>query len=122
METFSIAKTIHTNPPALPFKKIKEVVLGKEFEVSLVFVGEGRSQTLNKTFRKKDKPANILTFPLSKKSGEIYITPTLIKKEAQKLRSNWKKTLHRRKKSLMSLNFMQALKQKPLQKKLKVNA
>ncbi len=70
---FSINKTTKGKPPRLPFLKIKEVVLGKTYDLSLVFIGNTRSKTLNKIYRNKDKPANILSFPLSKDEGEIFI-------------------------------------------------
>ncbi len=70
---FSINKTIKGKPPSLPFLKIKEAVLGKTYDLSLVFIGSTRSKALNKTYRNKDKPANILSFPISKSEGEIFI-------------------------------------------------
>lgn len=70
---FSIHKTIKGEPPRLPFLKIKEAVLGKEYDLSLVFIGSIKSKTLNKKYRKKDKPANILSFPISENIGEIFI-------------------------------------------------
>lgn len=74
---FSISNTTRARIPRIPFKLIKEEVLGKEYELSLVFIGEKRSQTLNKKFRGKDKPTNVLSFPLSKTFGEIFITPSV---------------------------------------------
>ncbi len=66
----------------LPYKKIKNVVLGEAYELSLVFIQPAKSRELNLAFRKKDKPTNILSFPLSKKSGEIFICPVIAAKEA----------------------------------------
>mgnify|MGYP000735947409 CR=1 FL=1 len=70
---FSIHKTIKGRPPRLPFIKIKEAVLGKKYDLSLIFIGSTRSKTLNKQYRGKDKPTNILSFPLEKNEGEIFI-------------------------------------------------
>jgi len=70
---FSIHKTTKGRPPRLPFLKIKEVVLGKKYDLSLIFIGSTRSKTLNKKYRGKDKPANILSFPLVEDEGEIFI-------------------------------------------------
>ncbi len=70
---FSVNKTIKGKPPCLPFLKIKEAALGKKYDLSLVFISSIRSKTLNKTYRGKDKPANILSFPLSETEGEIFI-------------------------------------------------
>lgn len=94
---FSISRTLKNKPDGLffvdsglPFERIKDVVLGKNYELSLVFIGEKYSQTLNKKYRKKNlpaqagKPANILSFPLSKTTGEIFIDLTTAKKEMKK--------------------------------------
>jgi len=55
------------------FKKIKDEILGKKYELSLVFCGNALSRKLNRIYRGKDKPTNVLSFPLSKNSGEIFI-------------------------------------------------
>lgn len=68
-----INKLTKGKPPRLPFVKIKEDVLGKEYELSLVFIGSTRSKTLNKRYRGKNYPANVLSFPLSDEAGEIFI-------------------------------------------------
>lgn len=79
-KNFEITKTIKSNPhyDGLLFSKIKDYVLGKSYSLSLVFVGDKLSQRLNKEWRKKDKPANILSFPLEEKSGEIFINYSMV--------------------------------------------
>lgn len=68
--------------PSLPFAKIKNKILGKNYELSLVFVGPKKIQALNKVYRKINKPTDILSFPVSKKAGEIFICPAETKKMA----------------------------------------
>ena len=63
------------------FELIKEAVLGKNFELSLVFCSAKKIQNLNKIYRNINKPTDILSFPLSKNSGEIFIC----KSEARKM-------------------------------------
>ncbi|HBM45608.1 MAG: putative rRNA maturation factor [Parcubacteria group bacterium GW2011_GWF2_38_76] len=63
------------------YEKIADFALGKNFELSLVFVGKKKIHDLNLKFRQKDKPTNILSFPLSKNEGEIFICPAVAKKE-----------------------------------------
>ena len=58
-------------PPG--FEIIKKAVLGSKYELSLVFCPAKKIQNLNKTYRKINKPTDILSFPLSKTSGEIFI-------------------------------------------------
>ena len=65
--------------PRLPFALMKEGVLGKNYDLSLVFVSESKSKELNRTYRKKNKPANVLSFPYSKKEGEIFICVPVLK-------------------------------------------
>ena len=64
--------------------KIKEKVLGKKYELSLVFCKNALSRKLNRTYRGKDKPTNVLAFPLSKNSGEIFINIDGLKGFTQK--------------------------------------
>ncbi|OHA91192.1 MAG: rRNA maturation RNase YbeY [Candidatus Zambryskibacteria bacterium RIFCSPHIGHO2_01_FULL_49_18] len=70
---FSISNKTRKKIPRATFEKIKDGILGKRYELSLVFCGNSLSRKLNLKFRGKDKPANILSFPLSKNSGEIFI-------------------------------------------------
>ena len=61
------------------FGKIKNKVLGKKYELSLVFAKDSLMRRLNRTYRGKDKATNILAFPLSEMSGEIFINPSRAK-------------------------------------------
>lgn len=81
--TFSITNTTKGKLPRLPFKHMKERILGRNYVLSLVFIGTVRSQTLNRMYRRKNAPANVLAFPLSKTSGEIFITVRHAELEAQ---------------------------------------
>ena len=59
--------------PRLPFAKMAEAVLGKEYDCSLVIVSSRKSRELNRTYRGKDYPTNILSFPLDENEGEIFL-------------------------------------------------
>ena len=83
MDTFSITATAKSYPN-LPFEAIKSDILGKKYQLSLAFVGGTRAQKLNAQYRNKTYTPNVLSFPLEEKIGEIYITPTIAKKEAKK--------------------------------------
>lgn len=48
-------------------------MLGKNYDLSLVFCGDTLSRRLNRSLRGKDKPTNVLSFSLSESSGEIFI-------------------------------------------------
>jgi probable rRNA maturation factor len=68
----------------LLFKKISESILGKKYELSLVFIGDRRAKRLNKTYRDKTYNPNVLSFPIDKTSGEIFINLRQLKKETAK--------------------------------------
>ena len=88
-EKFSITNktrsTERQNWRSVPFAEIKNKVLGKDYSLSLVFIDEEKSRRLNFAYRGKNKSANILSFPLDKKTGEIFICPAIAKKEASSL-------------------------------------
>ena len=84
MNTFAISSTIKQYPKRLPFGDIKEKILGKRYELSLVFIGPDRAHTLNQSYRNKTYIPNVLSFPLSDSAGEIFICPQVAKKEAAK--------------------------------------
>ncbi len=70
----TILNTTTTPPPRLPYEEVCALVLGRGYDLSLVFVGDTRSRTLNRNYRKKDAPASVLSFPLEPTAGEIYIS------------------------------------------------
>jgi probable rRNA maturation factor len=78
----SIRKLARTELPSLPYEKIASQALGSDYDLSLVTIGHTRSRFLNRTRRGKDKPTNVLSFPLSKKEGELFLDLALMKKEA----------------------------------------
>lgn len=71
--TLTITNTTKNNLPRLPFAKMTEAVLGKEYDCSFVIVGSAKSRELNRTYREKDYSTNILSFPLSETEGEIFL-------------------------------------------------
>ncbi len=59
--------------PPIPFEAMKDAVLGKEYDLSVVFISKEKIQSLNKQYRNIDEPTDILSFPLDDTSGEIFI-------------------------------------------------
>ena len=80
---FAIHTTVKAYP-RLPYEKMKDAILGKRYDASLVFVGEQRAQSLNKAHRGKTYIPNVLSFPLSDDAGEIFIAPRVAAREAKK--------------------------------------
>ena len=83
-EKFSVTNKTRDKIPRVDFLKIKNFALGKDCSLSLVFIGESKSKALNSKYRGKNKSTNILSFPLDKKSGEIFITLAVARREAKK--------------------------------------
>jgi len=82
MSAFSITSTIKKYPKH-DYQDIKEAVLGKRYNLSLVFIGKTRAGTLNQEYRNKTYNPNVLSFPLTEQSGEIFICPDVAQSEAR---------------------------------------
>jgi len=72
----------------MPFSKIKEAVLGKQYALNVVFIPPKRMQELNRRYRKKDSATDVLAFPLSKKEGELYLCMQMVRKKAPEFGMN----------------------------------
>ncbi len=76
------------------YTRLKNEILGKKYSLSLACVNEKTSRTLNKKYRNKNKPTNILSFPLKKNMGEIILCPAVIKREAKIFGKNFRQFLN----------------------------
>ena len=78
-------------------KRVAEMVLkgerGQKKAISIALVSQKRAVELNKKYRKKDKVANVLSFPIGNDKipsgvegclGEVVICPQEVRKEAKK--------------------------------------
>ncbi len=59
--------------PKIPWEKIMETILSKNYNLSLVLAGNGLLKNLNKKYRKKNKTADTLSFALDKNNGEVFL-------------------------------------------------
>lgn len=57
-------------------------VLGSKYELSLVVCGDTLAQRMNRQYRKKSYRPNVLSFPLEKGSGEIFLNLRKTEREA----------------------------------------
>ena len=87
-KNFSITNRAKRRPPRLHYDEIKKKVIGANVEVSLVFIGPALSRSLNKKFRRKNYPTNVLAFRLSPSAGEIFINLARVSAECWKFERN----------------------------------
>jgi len=83
MEPFLVTSSVKSHPQH-DYEKMKNDILGKRYTLSLAFVGDTQAQKLNKAHRNKTYVPNVLSFPLTETAGEIFIAPSVAKKEAKK--------------------------------------
>jgi len=57
----------------------------KRQEINLIFISASKIQQLNKKYRKKDQPTDVLSFNYDEKTllGEIFICPQIAQKQAK---------------------------------------
>lgn len=91
LDNLSTKNMTKGTPPRVPFVAIKNKILGKDYNLSLVFATKSLSHKLNLQHRGKDKPTNILSFPLEKKSGEIFLELGQCRKDAPNFDMNYTK-------------------------------
>jgi probable rRNA maturation factor len=68
--------------PRCPFVSIKNKILGEKYEFGLSLVTPAKQKQINLKYRNINSTTNILSFPLSERSGEITIDPIKVKKDA----------------------------------------
>jgi len=59
-------------------------------EIKLIEIPTAESRKLNKIYRGKNKPTNVLSFKYSRDYGEILLCPAVIKKEAKSQGNTYK--------------------------------
>src|SRR3989338_6601601 len=68
------------------FQNIKNDILGKRYVLSVAYVSEKKSREINRKYRKKNKPTNVLSFALHKNEGELVLCRPLLAREAKKMK------------------------------------
>jgi len=61
------------------WREMKDFVLGQDFDLSVVFADDTLMKKLNTDYRKKEGSTDVLSFSLSKDSGEIFLNKNLRK-------------------------------------------
>lgn len=78
-----IRKTIRGVAPNVPFDNIARSILGTRYDLSLVLCGDALARKINRAHRKKTYAANVLSFPLGKNEGEIFLNIEAARREAR---------------------------------------
>lgn len=87
-ETFSVTYKTKTalKVKSAVFESMKNDVLGKDYVLSLVFMGEKKAKILNSEYRNKDYATDILSFGIDTNEGEIIICPKVLEKKAKEFK------------------------------------
>lgn len=80
---FALRTTVRGKVPRLLFQKIAMEILGTKYSLSLVLCGDTLGRRLNTQYRKKTYKPNVLSFPLSKTEGEIFLNVRKAEREAR---------------------------------------
>ena len=68
---------------SIPYKEIGEAILGPGYELSLVICGDTLATRMNTEHRRKTYSPNVLSFPLDKREGEIFLNVRKAEREAR---------------------------------------
>ncbi len=78
-----IRNTTRSNTPRIPFEKIAKAILPKTYSLSIVVCGDNLSRRMNREYRKKTYAPNVLSFPIGKIEGEIFLNIRKAEREAK---------------------------------------
>jgi probable rRNA maturation factor len=76
--------TVRSSLPRIPFERIAREVLATDYQLSLVICGDTLSRRINREYRKKSYAPNVLSFPITKKEGEIFLNMRKAEREARR--------------------------------------
>lgn len=83
--SIDIKTTIRGSQPRIPFEDMARAVLGNNYTLSLVVCGDKLAQRMNKEYRNKTYYPNVLSFPLDKHDGEIFLNIRKAAREARQM-------------------------------------
>jgi probable rRNA maturation factor len=83
--TLDIKQTTRGSLPRVPFAKLLQAArMPQGYELSLVVCGDSLARKTNRAHRNKTYAANVLSFPLTKTEGEIFLNARASAREAKK--------------------------------------
>lgn len=78
----ALRKTV-SRAPRVPYERIAEGILGRQYDLSLVVCADALAARMNREYRDKSYNPNVLSFPLSKTEGEIFLNASKAAREAR---------------------------------------
>ena len=72
--SFKLVNETRGKIPRAAFAAVKDAALGKNYKLTLIVTTPARIKKLNTIYRDIEKPTDILSFPVSKDEGEIYMS------------------------------------------------
>ena len=90
--TLDIKRTVK-DTVRIPFVQMADAALPKDYQLSLVICGDRLAQRMNAEYRKKTYRPNVLSFPLSKTEGEIFLNIRKAAREARLMRISTKERI-----------------------------
>jgi rRNA maturation RNase YbeY len=82
--TIDIKTTVKNGRLSLPFEKMARELLGPGYSLSVVVCGPTLARRINREYRQKTYNPNVLSFPLSKSEGEIFLNIRKAEQEAKR--------------------------------------
>jgi probable rRNA maturation factor len=79
--------------PRVPFVELYKEILGAKYELSISFVSTTKMRALSQAYKGDPTHMNVLSFPISKSSGEIVMCPPAIRAEAKSFGETYQKHL-----------------------------
>ncbi|MDQ2932823.1 MAG: rRNA maturation RNase YbeY [bacterium] len=93
MKNFTLINETKAQIPKIDFVSIKDATLGKKYTLNLIFTTPARIKKLNTIYRNKEHATDILSFPISKTEGEMYISQKESRIEAKKFERTYENFL-----------------------------
>lgn len=87
--TFNIINETRSKLPLVDFIALKDGALGKKYNLTVIITTPARMKELNTIYRDKKQATDILSFPISKNEGEIYLCLSESRKEAPKFERSY---------------------------------
>lgn len=82
--TLQVTRTIRQPWTTTGYETIVRSILGSRYDLSLVLIGDVRARALSRRYRNKDTKSNVLSFPLGRTHGEVFLNIPKIRREAHR--------------------------------------